>query len=126
MNVAPADDADTPRQKHIRMAVRSTSFLNSEGATHSAGLVIDWIRVSRHVRRVKETEECVADCARLLARKGSTSRAEMLDNLDVVAREVLRVSRVRLDCVCMLLWQAFFQTLREMNYSVYLYADASP
>lgn len=93
-------------------------------------LVLEWLEASRFVRDVRRAGEAAKAFAPLFARVAKMSRSELLGNLQTVHAEVLRRSRVRLDCVAMLLfrrlWASLLGTIGHHQVNIYMYADASP
>lgn len=94
-------------------------------------LVTQWLDATRHLKRMRHGVIACRKFAKLALRKRrDIELEEVMAELDVVSYEVLRWSRIRLDCTMMMISRAFFA--RVMSESViehcnfYLYADASP
>lgn len=91
-----------------------------------ADLVIDWVRASLYIKNIKKADEACDAFARILARSGLQTRAELMCGLQRVNREVLRRARVRVDCCDMLLWREFFRTLDLSTLDIFIFVDGSP
>lgn len=93
-------------------------------------LVLDWLDASSFVKDIRKTEAASAAFARVFSRSSGMHFTKVMSGMQMVHKEVLRRSRVRLDCVAMLLFRRFWATLldivEEHQVNLYLFADASP
>ena len=92
-------------------------------------LVVDWLDATSHLKQIKNREAAEA-FSRVLARASGIPRAAIMRGSDRAPDEkLLRVSRIRLDCVAMLTFRAYWTQMREVlgnNLHVYIYCDDSP
>ena len=89
-------------------------------------VVLDWLGATRFLMQLHQAPQATKAYARLFARGGRGTASELLSELPCVSRERLRSARVRLDCVAMMVWRAFFATLPVELTHIYIWADASP
>ena len=88
--------------------------------------IIRWLRFSRHLRDQADTKNCIDAISALLEGEGVELASDMLAELEAVGKNVLRRARVRIDCVCMLLWQLFFQSIDLAELNICVHIDGSP
>ena len=94
----------------------------------AAADVLAWIEATGYIRSLHEAWKALRAFGKILFRKKSKFAAaiRMVKKRRAVCRETLRRSRVRLDCVTMLLHRVYIASVKLQGYSVYLYCDTSP
>lgn len=95
-----------------------------------AEVIIDWLEATKYIRSIRESREATDAWAKVFARPSGISAARLSADVEKVHPEALRRSRVRLDCVAMVLfrrfWQVQVQALPDNLPHIYMFADASP
>ena len=72
-----------------------------------AEIILDWLFATRHLKNPADGEAAKADWARVFA-PTAEGRSELVHHSTYVAKETLRLARIRLDCVNNLLMRAMF------------------
>ena len=89
--------------------------------------VLDWVAATSFNKDIKDSDLSAEAWAKLLTRNRTESSEELLESMTRCGRDLIRKARVRLDCMCMLLWRAFFSLhglTQELQ--INLTCDASP
>lgn len=114
----------------VTSGTRDGPVLNTSPAMAKVELILDWVEATSHIRRLKDSYKAATSFGKLFARSGPQSHSEMMENLQVVSREMLRQSRTRLDSVAMLvhrrLMAATFSGQRSTGVRFFIFIDASP
>lgn len=95
----------------------------------SAELVIDLMRCSSFLKQQKQCWKVSWALLRVVRKHGFIKIPETMSAIvPTISTELLRLGRVRLDCVSMLLWMKFFDQLMQSGefLNFVLYCDTSP
>ena len=90
-----------------------------------AEIILDWLFATRHLKNPADGEAAKADWARVFA-PTAEGRSELVHHSTYVAKETLRLARVRLDCVNNLLMRAMFAATCVDQLALFLFCDGSP
>lgn len=97
---------------------------------HRVELILKWLRSSRFVKSIKEIGEAADSFLEIFAYSSGAPAEPMIATMKRVHPEILRRSRVRLDCLGMQLfrelWAATVRATSNDLPNLYLFADASP
>jgi hypothetical protein len=95
---------------------------------HPAGLILDWLRATRHLKMVRSAKLASCDWARLFSRAGPESLADMNARVKgmTVNYDSLRKARVRLDAIACMLFRRYFALMKPLCLNIFVYTDASP
>lgn len=97
----------------------------------SADLVLDWLAASFFVKSLRQTPAAANAFRKVVLRAGAGAHdLGKNDGEKTMSYETLRTSRVRADCLAMLVWRAFWASLLAdgscEQVDIYLFADSSP
>ena len=70
-----------------------------------ADLVIDWVAASRFITDTKNSAEAAEAFGKLFSRRIDMTHDELMNSLERVSRDVIRLARVRVDAVACLVAQ---------------------
>jgi hypothetical protein len=87
---------------------------------------LDWAKAAKHIKEIRDSPKAAKSFARLFARNGPESATVMLGRLERISHDLIRKTRVRLDCVAMLTYRHFFRTLASIGLAIYVWTDSSP
>jgi hypothetical protein len=95
---------------------------------HPVEDIMDWVRATQDIKRLRRSEPSAKNWARLFRRGGLETTGQMLQRLSKVNAEQIRLARVRLDVVAALLNRRFFEALIGEGEvpAINLWADSSP
>ena len=124
-----AEDAAPRTRLRGAAAGRELEARYRRGALDAAR-IIDWLAASAHLRDVRKAGEAARSFARIFAQDLSIPFWTLANQLSCINRETLRLSRVRLDVLCMSIHRRLCSQLlsgaRGSQTSIYLYTDSSP
>ena len=99
-------------------------------AVKSAGLCMDWLSASVHIKDIRKAPEAATDFARIFSRGSSLSKEQLLSGMETMSYATLREARVRCDIASMMLWRKLVQHVMDTHdpssVHCYLYIDSSP
>ena len=88
-----------------------------------AGLVIDWVAATQHIKDIRKSWNAAQKWAQLFSSAGAVSKTALLQSLRPVCPQLLRDARIRLDCVAMLIFRAYFHSMMTNidNLNIYIF-----
>ena len=92
---------------------------------HLAHILIEWLGASSYIKQQRQVWAASKSFYSVLARHKGISLSSLVGDLRPPNGEVLRVSRVKLDCVANLLFRGVFQRLPDAL-DIFVYLDSSP
>lgn len=92
--------------------------------------LLEWLDASSFIKDIHKIGDVAESFARVFSHCSGMPVAKIMSGMRTVHAEILRRSRVRLDCVAMLLfrrlWASTMGTVDERQINLYIFADASP
>ena len=92
---------------------------------HKAPLLIEWLSASSFIKQQSQTWQAARACFKVLAKHRGIREDEVVGDLRAANGEVLRFARIKLDCVCSLLFRDIFAALPD-HCDIFIYLDSSP
>jgi hypothetical protein len=100
--------------------------IETVGNAVPADEVVDWLDASQNEKQIKRMPSSLLAWAKVLARTARETSADMLLRTRSVNVELVRLARVRLDCVAMLAFRHYWDSLSVDDLSINVWSDASP
>ena len=119
---------DAPGIRRPR-ATTCTDRLTLRAGAYPAKDILEFARVSKHVRDIEETGACISSVCELIAHRTALMPAAQLKHMvGTIHPERIRTGRVRVDAVAMLVFRRFFARMLQEGEPMdfYLHTDASP
>ena len=99
-------------------------------AIQRADVIIEWLDASSLLCNVSKSWKAAGKFAKIVSRVTTESHQQIVRSMQSVHKDTLRLSRTRLDIVCMLLQRKVFEAWcageQYQDMALYLFVDASP
>ena len=92
---------------------------------HKAPLLVEWLAASAYIKQQSQVWQAAKAFFKVLATHHEIPLPDVIQDLRAANGEVLRVARIKLDCVCSLLFRQVFAALPD-HCDIFIYLDSSP
>lgn len=91
---------------------------------HPIETILEWLNFGKYIKSQDNSWQATQAAARVLARSTGRSFKDVLGDARGCSGKVLRLARIKLDCLSLMLFRLMFRNLT--NIAIYIYLDSSP